>query len=685
MVDTFPDYHAGVIITSDTCSRDEKLDTSGQYVFLQLAQRFGEVDKICVPDDKLAITSAIKSLLENPKTVLIITVGGTGLCPRDVTPEATRALYDIECSGIAIALMLNSLRYNPNAALSRLTAGITRDCLIINFPGSLKACKECFDCLQGFLKHAMEQIRFDPAAIKLTHSQIDAKFHDPRTLDGSDATLPSSGGTTSDVPPVNDLLSLHEQQEKLSSPPVANPVEIKILENKPVYTHSPYKLLDYTEALEVLNQFIHMLQLETIDQPITSIRDAQAALGCTLTEDVMNLSPIPPFLTSTMDGYLLHIPEIFQDKLDKIHSITAFLEPDLELFRLLRESNKAQRFFCCRINTGGRVPDPKLVVIPYEQTELVKSDKNLVKINKIEPGKYVRLPGSDLTTGDKIEAGTRLDPVTLALIQSMGHKSVKVLRKPCIGVMSTGDELVELAQHNPGAAEKVVDTNRVLLSTLFSTRQYQVVDVGISQDIPNEILLRLDRGLSECDILVVTGGASMGTKDYVKDVISAMGGTIHFGRVNIKPGKPVAFASVSSGGKEKFIFSLPGNPVSAYITSIAFVIPFVEQSIKNHFHESSGLSLRNIGDLVEVKVRNLLDENEIGSAHIFDGRLEFVRAKLIENEKDGSVYPVDVSSRQQSSRMLSLKDCNCLIIVDPSLKGSRFLVGQTYRALKLKS
>lgn len=703
-------YNATVIVTSDTCHQDNKLDTSGKYVSECLSEHFRKVEKVIVPDEKSVISNSIKSALKNTETALIITVGGTGLCPRDVTPESSSVLYDRECPGIQLALMLNSLRYNSCAALSRLTAGVIGNCLIVNFPGSLKACKECFSCLKGFLEHAIEQIRFDPITIGTSHVRSDEENSGEELSKRVDKSLkvtdtdvslgsvinPLSSGHSTGGDGVPELETIHKAIEIESShvsdgavdPGFFNmnpSVVSQKIENRPINTSSPYKMLSYEEALTILDQYTRSLRLDKERIRLDTMKDAQDAIGYLTATEVQALSPVPPFLTSTMDGYLVHIPKIFRDKLNSIQTVSAFLATDFEQLQSLRESDKSSRFFCCQVNTGGRVPDADLVVVPFENTETVKSDISIVRIKKMEPGRYIRQPGSDLTTSDKIEAGTRLTPVIIGLIQSMGHRTIEILRKPRIGILSNGDELVDVSQCEPKTVEKVVDINRTVLATFYGSKHFEVVDCGISGDSANEILLRVKSGLNVCDVLVITGGASMGTKDYVKDVIHALGGEIHFGRVNIKPGKPVAFATISQMGKEKFIFSLPGNPVSAYITSMAFVTPFIEHGMMNHFRESSRLTLSDIGDLVLVRVRNLLDGNDIDSVYTFDGRLEFVRANLIEKEKSGSVFPVDISIKQQSSRMISLKGCNCLIIVDPSWKGSRFLEGQIYHALRLKS
>lgn len=167
----FINYQSTVIVTSDTCSKDDLEDTSGRYVCEALITYGLECQRLVVEDDKIAIEEAINFATSKPNNILTITVGGTGLCPRDVTPDVTSKMYEKDCSSLATALTIKSLEITPFASLSRLTAGIIGRNLIINFPGKLKACQECFRFLSPILGHALDQVIFDNEAIKVTHAQ----------------------------------------------------------------------------------------------------------------------------------------------------------------------------------------------------------------------------------------------------------------------------------------------------------------------------------------------------------------------------------------------------------------------------------------------------------------------------------------------------------------------------------
>lgn len=698
-------YTASVVVTSDTCYKDPTQDTSGQHVVEQLKLRnFSRVTKHIVEDDKNTITECIKSITNDSSNVLTITVGGTGLCPRDVTPDATSILYEKHCHGISTALHVASLRYSPHAALSRLTAGVVGQCLIVNFPGKLKACKECFACLDQFLDHAIEQVLFDAEAIRFTHQKQDASSQNQQTalvysdnkievsssnctkseslnkpkiplspiipkLDSSSDHLCLSGLNLNEEPHCASILSTQGNSIASETP------------EKEIQPNPSYPMIEYTEALNILSTTCQDVYTGEKIISLDCYEAALDALGYILATDLCSSTKIPPFPSSTMDGYVVNVPQSLKNFLQNIGSVPSQLVKNREEFeRLQNHQACASSFFCYQINTGGRVPEKNFAVVPVEKTGL-RSSKNSILISEIKPDMYVRQPGSDLSETDFIKAGTSIGPVELSLILSMGHKNLKVIKKPTIGILTTGDELVEFYESNCNA-DKVINTNGPLLTSLFKTRGYPVSSFGNATDKPEDILSKIITGLGRCDILVITGGASMGSKDYVKDVIRDIGGIIHFGRVNIKPGKPAAYATLMKDGKRKFIFALPGNPVSAYVTSIVLVIPFIEHGIRRQFGSDQSSLLNTIGDLINVRIDSIPDSVD-GQTYQFDGRLEFLRGKLVSQTKDNLCF-ASVSIKQQSSRMLNLQDCDLLIMIEPAHKDSKLEVGQMYQALRLR-
>lgn len=688
-------------MTSDTCALDPSKDQSGQYVMDQLEAQGFTVSKKIVEDDMIAITDCVRASLIFPGNVLTITVGGTGLCPRDVTPEATSVLYEKTCPGVSIALHMTSLRYSPHAALSRLTAGICGNCLIVNFPGKLKACKECFACLDGFLSHALEQVIYNPEAIKSTHekqaielpasnSALDGEFNIQKLMSFSDLSLNSTElplSSDTDFPLAQQDQFPEIEQDSIEKTLQQNIPYIEMISELPATKQmsntASFPLMEYDSVLELMDTLSLSIDFKEVEVAFKSLETAYTVLGDTLCSDLHSRSLIPPFPVSTMDGYVINIPSVLKNFITSIKTVHANLLDTLEDFeRAQKDPTTKNNFFCYQVNTGGRLPEEDFAIVPVESSGPV-TPKNTVPIYEIKIDCYVRQSGTDVNYTDFLKAGTIIGPVELSLILSMGHKSVKVIKKPVVGILSTGNELVEFAVDTE--IDGVVDTNGPLLHSLFLTNGYPVIDGGISKDTPKDIFLKILKCLTKCDILVITGGASMGSKDHVKDVIKQIGGVIHFGRVNIKPGKPAGLASLEMEKKRKYIFTLPGNPVSAFITSIVLVMPFIKQGMRNHLGYDLPLTLSDVGQLITVKIGAILDAECAHLPYEFEGRYEFLRAKLSEPTKENSIAlnTVTISIKQQSSRMLNLKDSNCLVIIEPHLKGAKLLSGQTYPALKL--
>lgn len=677
---TLNNYSASVVVTSDTRSHDPTQDKSGQLVVDALKDfGFSEVTKYIIPDDRETITRQLKSILNNDSNnVLIITVGGTGLSPRDVTPEASCAIYDKSCDGIRTGLIMNSLRYSPRSALSRLTAGISGKCLIVNFPGSLQACRECFAYLKQFLGHAIDEIRSNTEEVRKTHllkniSPPSSCSSKSMTPDLDKQPLSSSLLTASEL-----IQSLDLRCQKSKDCPCDSSSENNLIQLEGA-NESAYPLIDYNDALRIMNNVTLDYQAREIDVDLTSTSSLETtystsapdcALGSMLAENVTSKNKIPPYSVSTMDGYVCHFPKLVGRLLSNIGLIHAKLVTGLDEFEKLRQDPDAsETSFCYQVNTGERVPASDIVVVPFEETEK-KLSEGTVKIMRTTQAKYYREQGSDLDQTYVMKAGTVIGPIQLALLLSMGYSQVRVFKMPVIGILSTGDELIESPIDCLNS--KVVDTNNPLLHSFFLSRGYYAKSCGIAKDTQEDVVSKLEASLEKCDVLIVTGGASMGTKDFVKDAIKKIGGTIHFGRVNIKPGKPVSFAKLERGDETKFIFSLPGNPVSAYITSLVLVVPFIER-ISRKTLPTIGV----IGELVTITVDGLSESN---GSYEFDGRYEFIRARFVDNSNN----TVEVVHPQQSSCMRSLEDCNCLMLIDPSMKGRKLVKGESYRAIDLR-
>jgi gephyrin len=245
------------------------------------------------------------------------------------------------------------------------------------------------------------------------------------------------------------------------------------------------------------------------------------------------------------------------------------------------------------------VEDTKLVsTFEANEGDLEGEEKEVETLAQVPPAENVRAPGSDVHKGDLVLAkGERIlgNGGEIGTLAFVGRKEVSVHRKPVVGVLSTGNEIVDLhdqASVQWGEWGGIFDTNRPSIQAALEMMGYSVIDLGIvadtwvvlailatsQADLYNSVeahVAAIKEGIEKADILITTGGTSMGPTDLLKPVIERhFNGTIHFGRVTIKPGKPTTFATIpAAGGVAKPMFALPGNPASALVTFHIFVVP----------------------------------------------------------------------------------------------------------------
>jgi gephyrin len=229
-----------------------------------------------------------------------------------------------------------------------------------------------------------------------------------------------------------------------------------------------------------------------------------------------------------------------------------------------------------RIATGAAVPDGADAVVMVEDTDLVLFEDGQEKIIEIkaksEAGQFIRNIGSDIKQGEVIlKKGHVISPADIGVIASIGMTVISVISKPRVSLFSSGNEIIDPSS-SPSFGQ-IIDSNRPTLKCLLSKFGFPFLDMGIILDNPTSIRETIKESLEKSDILITTGGVSMGELDCIKGVLESLNAKIHFGRVSIKPGKPTTFASLLHNDKKKIIFALPGNPVSAYVTFHLFVLP----------------------------------------------------------------------------------------------------------------
>lgn len=304
--------------------------------------------------------------------------------------------------------------------------------------------------------------------------------------------------------------------------------------------------------------------LERILARITALEPTEVglldALGAVLAEDATADRDVPPFRNSAMDGYAVRGADVGQGGLTLrvVGVVAAGSPPDRAV-----GAGEAMR-----IMTGAPMPDGADTVVRVEDTD---NGSDVVTINMATPqGVAVRQAGEDLRRGEVVLArGTLLRHADIGVLASIGRAKANVVRRPNVAVLSTGDELVDIdEQPGPG---KIRDSNRYSLAAAVRASGCAAFELGIARDSADDLRHALGNAAFG-DLVVTSGGVSVGDHDHVKPVVNAMG-QMDFWSIAIRPGRPLAFGELRTKRGAVPIFGLPGNPVSALLTFELFVRP----------------------------------------------------------------------------------------------------------------
>lgn len=396
------------------------------------------------------------------------------------------------------------------------------------------------------------------------------------------------------------------------------------------------ELISVQEALDRI--------LETFNANPEEICGLDQAYDRVISRDVAAISDLPPFTNSSMDGFAVRSVDLAsaseEEPVELVvdYDIPAGSHPVFEVF-----SGHA-----ARIMTGAPLPPGADAVIQVERTSSLRHESRIdfpFRIQVFSPvknGENIRPKGMDITKGETlIRKSSRLRPQEISALAAIGIHQVPVYRQPRIAILSTGDELVSpQTELTPG---KIHESNSYSLIGLSRALGCQVFNLGIVADQKVEI----EKKLNECvhlgvDLIITSAGVSVGAFDYVKDVIESAG-EINFWRVNMRPGKPVAFGNFRSIP----LIGLAGNPVSAFVGFLIFVRPVI-------------LKLSGITDLLPKIVRMTLDA-PIES----DGRQSYLRANA---HYSNGVWVAHPASHQGSGNVLSMVNSNTLLIIPSGVK-----------------
>jgi molybdenum cofactor synthesis domain-containing protein len=359
-----------------------------------------------------------------------------------------------------------------------------------------------------------------------------------------------------------------------------------------------------------------------------------AAVGCVLANTVEAAHDVPPFANTAMDGYALRAADTAEApvELRVVGVIAAGTAPAFDVG--LGEA--------ARIMTGAPMPAGADAVVMIERTRPLGEDGAAVTVEvKAAPGDYVRLAGDDLRAGQPVvDAGTVLAPAHLGLLASIGVDDVSVYPPARVGVLSTGDELVDgSASLSPG---QIRDANRPVLLALLRQAGCSALDLGIAPDDEDVIGHQVERALDDddCDALIVTGGVSVGDFDYVKAVIDTLDKSWWW-QIAVRPAKPLAFG-VRRG---KPVFGLPGNPVSSMVSFELFARPALRRMM-GHV------------DLTRPEVEAIADEAFVRRP---DGKVHLVR--VVASWGDDGRLHVRSAGGQASHILSAMAAANGLAVV----------------------
>ena len=696
-------------VVSDSVSLGQTVDQSSPAIQQKLATDhenavWNVVELSVVPDNLDQIQTIIKLWSAHRKLDLVLTTGGTGFGQRDVTPEAVRPLLNRLAPGLELVMLMGGMSATPYAALSRPCCGIRSNSIIITLPGSPKGAVENLEVLLPILPHAIElcrgsttrhdSARLPPVRIQQSMATMGSgssgsgnAVHDEPSATGTmghtgfmgpsgirnlftafgkpSSTLQRGASVTSSA-------TLHTTSP-INAPNVASATATSaVVSNRRSYIPappssgrtggsqtsagapghargSPYAMLSVDEALAIV-----LMHSQKMPARYMKVLDPRL-VGSVVAENIRAIEDVPAYRASTMDGYAVLArdgPGVYP----------VFPSPNYaQSISSADGSSRLPPGQIVKIMTGAPLPIGATAVVPIENTVIVSTTvegaEEQVEIQRtVREGDNIRDVGSDLSVGDIImRHGDLITEIggEVGLLVSGGVREVRVYACPVVGVMSTGNELVEDGVQDLKYGE-VRDANRPSLMAAVKAAGFKVLDLGIIRDDPESLHQAIERGFTQCDVIVSTGGVSMGDLDLLKSVLEQrLHATVHFGRVEMKPGKPTTFATVprvimegdpaSESRQDGLVFALPGNPVSALVTFHMFVLPALRKL----------MGMTN-PELPMVQVKLLQD------IRLDQGRPEFHRALVQVDHTTGTLVATSTGD-QRSSRIASVRGANALL------------------------
>ncbi|WP_455366133.1 molybdopterin molybdotransferase MoeA, partial [Kaarinaea lacus] len=359
---------------------------------------------------------------------------------------------------------------------------------------------------------------------------------------------------------------------------------------------------DYDPNSLSINDAWHRIDATVV--PITEHEEVaiENALNRVLAEPVKSALNVPPYTNSAMDGYAI-----------QGNDIPANGKKQLKIVGVVMAGNPIQIDIatgeCARIMTGGKLPKGTDTIIMQEHVELQGDD--IIIGSEHLAGQNVRHAGEDIAQGQIVlEKGRRLNTADLGLLASLGIATVNVARKVRVAFFSTGDELVPIGSELKEG--QIYDSNRYTLNAMLQRFDAHIIDLGVVRDNRQSVEGAFRAASKQADMVITTGGVSVGDADYVKETLEKLG-VVNFWKIAMKPGRPLAFGKIN----RCLIFGLPGNPVSTMVTFYQFVLPAL-QKLQGESHREAitmklpcTTSLRKIAGRVEYQ-RGIMEKNDAG-------------------------------------------------------------------------
>ncbi len=377
--------------------------------------------------------------------------------------------------------------------------------------------------------------------------------------------------------------------------------------------------------------------LKNILKSISSIKtseyvDLKRTYGRILSKNIKSKINVPNYKNSAMDGYAVNVADFNEknktyDCIGESFAGNPFLKPV--------KKNQA-----IKVMTGGMVPSGCNAVIMKEL--VTRIDRIISTKSRIIKDQNIRFPGEDIKKNEIVlRAGKEIDEIDIGILASLGIDRVSVKKRPIIGFVSTGDELVSIKKTIK--ISQVYDSNRYLLHGLLKKYPVEIKDYGVVKDKIKSIEKKFVEASLNCDVLITTGGVSVGDADYVKEVLEKLG-KVNFWKIAVKPGRPLAYGKI----KKCIFFGLPGNPVSVVVTFNLFVNAALNRLMGKC--QDYALSL-------EAELLTSLKKRK--------GRKEYKRGILV--SKKNKLY-VRKSGLQGSNILSSVKDANCYIELGENMR-----------------